>query len=164
MLPSSFFLCIKFKILCRIFFGNAYFNQICCFVLIYILEYSLLNRIPSMTSDNTNYINNPPYALIKDLKQILIPDKIYTTNCLNFIHINIRSLIKNREHLHRIICDLPIQPDVIFVTETKLNSKSNIKFTNINNYKFIHKNSLSCAGGVGIYLKEDLRFIIRQDI
>ena len=117
-----------------------------------------------MTTDNINYINNPPYALIKDLKQILIPDKIYTTNCLNFIHINIRSLIKNRDHLHRIICNLPIQPDVIFVTETKLNSKSNINFTNLNNYKFIHKNSLSCAGGVGIYLKEDLRFTIRQDI
>ena len=113
-------------------------------------------------TDNT--YNNPPYAATEELKQILISDNISPSNCLNFLHVNIRSLIKNIDRLHQLICNLPIEPDIIFVTETKLNCKSNIKFTNINNYTFIHKNSLSCAGGVGIYLKNQLEFTIRQDI
>ena len=117
-----------------------------------------------MNDMTNNTYNNPPYAATEELKQILISDNISPSNCLNFLHVNIRSLIKNIDRLHQLICNLPIEPDIIFVTETKLNCKSNIKFTNINNYTFIHKNSLSCAGGVGIYLKNQLEFTIRQDI
>ena len=44
------------------------------------------------------------------------------------------------------------QPDIIAVTETRLKSWSNLCLIQIHGYQFLNRNSLSLAGGVGIYI------------
>ena len=66
----------------------------------------------------------------------------------------IRSLPKNIDKLTNYIAQLSVKPDIITITETKLNDTlSNINL-NITEYSFMHKNSLSRAGEVALYLKE----------
>ena len=48
-------------------------------------------------------------------------------------------------------------------SETKINS-SNINLVSIENYQFERKDSLSHAGGVGLYLRKDLQYSVRTDI
>ena len=107
--------------------------------------------------------NNAAHTSIEELKQIVLDDKNYL-NRLNFLHVNTRSLIHNIDNLHQLLCKLPKEPDIIFVTETKLNKRSNINFTHLDNYTFINKDSFSNAGGVGLYLKNSLKFEIRKDL
>ena len=56
---------------------------------------------------------------------------------------------------------LPTLPEVIAVTETKLNLKSDLLQTDLENYQFAHKDSTSNAGGVGLYVRNDLNFVIK---
>ena len=48
-------------------------------------------------------------------------------------------------------------------SETKINS-FNINLINIAKYQFEHSDSLSNAGGVGLYVREDLQYVFRTDI
>ena len=54
-------------------------------------------------------------------------------------------------------------PDAIAISETKLNVNSslNLYFTN---YKFIRNDSITFAGGVGLYIKESIKFTLRKDL
>ena len=54
-------------------------------------------------------------------------------------------------------------PDAIAISETKLNPNSslNLKFPN---YKFIRNHSITHAGGVGLYIKESLKFTLRKEL
>ena len=56
---------------------------------------------------------------------------------------------------------LPTLPEVIAVTETKLNLKSDLLQTDLENYQFAHKDSTSNAGGVGLYARNDPNFVIK---
>ena len=58
---------------------------------------------------------------------------------------------------------LPILPEVIAITETK-NNPSNIHLTNIKNYQFSHVDSPTKAGGIGVFVRNDLRYILKADI
>ena len=49
---------------------------------------------------------------------------------------------------------MPIPPDDIAITETKLNS-SIAHLVDITNYYFIHVETKSNAGGVGMYIKKN---------
>lgn len=78
---------------------------------------------------------------------------------LFLVHFNVRSLQKNLDFLVQYLSQLKRQPDVIAITETKLrlnNINSNIY---IDGYNFIHKDSSSQAGGVGLYVKNCIKFI-----
>ena len=44
-------------------------------------------------------------------------------------------------------------PDAIAISETKLNANSFLNL-NFSNYKFIRNDSITLAGGVGLYIKE----------
>ena len=58
---------------------------------------------------------------------------------------------------------LPKLPHIIVITETKLNS-SNLDQAELENYHFEHNNSASNAGGVGVYIKNDLKYLLKSDI
>ena len=76
-------------------------------------------------------------------------------NSLKIIHMNVRSLIKNKNKIESLLLNMPIPPDIIAITETKLNS-SIAHLVDITNYSFIHVESKSNAGGVGMYIKKEL--------
>ena len=61
---------------------------------------------------------------------------------------------KNIDKLTTYIAQLSVKPDIITITETKLNDTLSNVNLNITGYFFMHKNSLSRAGGIALYLKE----------
>ena len=85
------------------------------------------------------------------------------SNGYSVFHCNIRSLEKNLNLLNDILITFKEAPSIIAISETKLknNSATNIS---IPGYQFLSKHSLTSAGGVGIYAKEDIQFSRRQDI
>jgi len=56
-----------------------------------------------------------------------------------------------------------VSPDFIAISETKLKSKccTNIQ---IPNYKFVHVDSLTSAGDVGLNVNKKLQYTFRQDL
>ena len=72
---------------------------------------------------------------------------LLTNNKLMLIYINIKSLQKNKETIEFLFNEMPILPSIIAVFETKINSNSNLMI-DIENYKFVHADSLSKAGRV----------------
>jgi len=57
-----------------------------------------------------------------------------------------------------------ITPDFIAISETKLNNNNNYNDIQLPVYTFVNKNSLTQAGGVGIYVKISLIYKIRSDL
>ena len=88
----------------------------------------------------------------------------HTANDLIILHINTRSLTKNIERLEELICLMKYQPDVIAISETKLNDKSNLNLVQLPGYQFVHDNSMTQAGGVALYVKTRLHFNVRHNI
>ena len=112
---------------------------------------------------NMNNMDQSIYSSIDDIN-IKLQSNINNKNKLYLLHVNIRSLVKNIDGLHSFITSFKIQPDCIAICETKLNSRSCLNLIQLDNYNFVHENSFSNAGGVGIYIKKNLDFIIRKDI
>ena len=54
-------------------------------------------------------------------------------------------------------------PDVTAISKTKLNDNSRQNI-NIPGYTFLNTNSKTAAGGVGLYVSEDLEFVRRRDL
>ena len=82
---------------------------------------------------------------------------------LKIIHMNVRSLTKNKDKIESLLLHMPVPPDIIAITETKLNS-SIAHLVEIKNYSFIHVESKSSAGGVGMYINKKLAYLQRSDI
>ena len=69
---------------------------------------------------------------------------------LFLIHFNVRSLQKNFDKLTNYILQIKKLPDIIAITETKLAKNQIVVNIDIEGYNFIHSDSNSRAGGVGL--------------
>ena len=78
-------------------------------------------------------------------------------NKLILLHLNMRSLQKNYDDLHAFLSDLPCKPHIISISETKIKDKP-LTSISLPGYIFLHKNSVSNAGGVGVYISDLLQF------
>lgn len=98
---------------------------------------------------------------------------------LTMMHFNTRSLTKNFSSFYDIISNLPSDPDIICISETKLNDyisgsddfleDSAPNYTSeieieIPDYTFICNNSKTSAGGSGIYVNNSLMHKNRPDL
>ena len=79
------------------------------------------------------------------------------------LHFNLRSLSKNKDKIDEFLHDFERLPDLVAIVETKLNANSTINIS-IANYCFLHNDSPSQVGGVGIYIKESFKFRIRKQL
>jgi len=79
------------------------------------------------------------------------------------LHCNTRSLGKNISLLHDILQTIKTLPDIIAISETKINENTCANL-NIPGYFFINTNSKTQAGGVGLYLSTELEFTRRRDL
>ena len=75
---------------------------------------------------------------------------------------NIRSLQKNVETLSNYLSQLDKQPDIIALSETKLHEGRVFANINLDGYKFNYVNGLTNAGGVGLYVKEKIKFSVNK--
>ena len=103
-----------------------------------------------------SFVGAPTYQLSK-LTANLNKNDFFT------VHFNTRSLSKNKNKIDDFLIDIERLPDAIAISETKLNANSSLNL-NFSNYKFIRNDSITLAGGVGLYIKESLKFILRKDL
>ena len=83
---------------------------------------------------------------------------------LTIFYTNIRSLSKNLDLLEELLHDWSYLPDILAITETKLSSKSYLPLLKLLGYEFFHNDSITNAGGVGIYIKSGFHYKIRIDL
>ena len=69
---------------------------------------------------------------------------------------------KNLVNVEEIFRNCEVFPDVIGVTETKLNSNS--PQPKIKGYKFENVNFTSSTGGVGIFIANQINYMLREDL
>ena len=72
------------------------------------------------------------------------------------MHCNTRSLGENISLLHDILVTVKSLPDIIAISETKLNEKTSVNL-HIPGYFSVHTDSKTHAGGVGLYISLFLR-------
>ena len=78
-------------------------------------------------------------------------------NSLFMIHFNIRSLQKNFDSFNEALQLLPALPQIICISETKIN-KEPLTNISISNYSFVCANSNTRAGGVGFHLNNSISY------
>ena len=82
-----------------------------------------------------------------------------TADGINFLHINLRS-VNNQENFdkfYEFLTFLPSLPDIVCVSETRLKDDPLINIC-VPKYSFVHANSSTNAGGVGIYVLSKFQF------
>ena len=109
---------------------------------------------------NDNYIESNYYSVKKTGKIFYDASK---QKGFSIFHCNIRSLEKNKSLLHDILSTVKTMPDIIAITESKINENTSANL-NIPGYAFVNVNSKTQAGGVGLYLSNDLKFSRRSDL
>lgn len=78
-------------------------------------------------------------------------------------HCNIRSSQKNFALLEDFIYSLDKRPEILAITETRLNANS-VCNVDLLNYELYHTDSPTSAGGAAIYITKTLKSIARPDI
>ena len=86
-----------------------------------------------------------------------------STKGFSILCCNTRSLPKNLCLLNDILLTVKEMPSVIAISETKL-SDNGIQNISIPGYEFIGQNSKTNAGGTGLYIKDNIKFIRRPDL
>ena len=110
-----------------------------------------------------NLNDNSSKVILTNLKNYVCTDFLNfdsivdVFNSLFMLHFNIRSLPKNLDTFYETLQLLSTLPQIIGVSETKINDTF---FTNISipNYTFLHANSTTRAGGVSLYILSSISF------
>lgn len=86
-------------------------------------------------------------------------------NVFSLAHFNLRSLSKNGEKLHCYLNLLNVEFSAIAISETWVNNNHDTSSFNIPEYDLILNNRESkSGGGVGLYLKSNIKYQIRHDL
>ena len=97
------------------------------------------------------------YANIENCKYYHSDSNIpfaYEKNSLVLLHLNIRSLLKNFDMLNELLASVTFVPELICSSETSL--KHCFINLSIPNYLFVHADSSTAAGGVAVYISNEL--------
>ena len=105
-------------------------------------------------------VRNCEYLSCSDLPQTL-NDEI---DGLTVFHGNVRSFPKNKEKLEELFIGCNKLPDIIALTETKINTKTNMKMLQIPGYTFYKENSKTASGGVGVFVSNSIKPNERADL
>ena len=78
------------------------------------------------------------------------------------IHFNIRSLQKHINELNSVLASFKNQPEIVAISETKIIEGKINRNINLDGYNFIHCDSVTRAGGIGLYIKNTLAYKIHE--
>ena len=104
--------------------------------------------------------NTDEYFCISRLNKLSSNNNI---NNLFTLHFNTRSVPKNHDKIEEFLSELNVLPEIISIFETELNSQSTSN-VNIAQYDFFHNDSPSKAGGIGLYVKNNVKYSARNDV
>ena len=76
------------------------------------------------------------------------------------IHFNIRSLQKYIDELATYLAGFKSQPEIVAISETKLREGNIDRNSDLEGYSFVHSDGKTCAGGVGICIKNTLKYSV----
>ena len=129
---------------------------------LFLHQIPLLNKITDKRTDSIdNFLDKQSlYYSVNKFNKLM---KEKNENNLVTIHFNTRSLPKDKYQIENFLAGMVVLPEVIATTETKLNNK-NKHLTTLDHYEFIHVDSQSQAGGVGFYMRKDLKFNIEKQL
>ena len=80
------------------------------------------------------------------------------------MHMNIRSLNKYKDDLINLLTLNNFNPDLLALSETKLNESNCYTNTSLPGFNFEHIDSPTKAGGVGAYISTDVTYHVRHDL
>ena len=87
------------------------------------------------------------------------------TESFSLLHCNIRSIAANYDKLTELLSELNYPFKIIGLSETKIiKNIGQISNTSLPGYEFISQPTLSQAGGVGLYIRNNTEFHIREDL
>jgi len=124
-----------------------------------------LNLLKSKSATKSKSVYFDPFL---DLKcSYMCPTEINDeflspSSSFSIFHNNIRSLNKNFHKIKEIFQGCSSLPPILALSETKLNETSRIP--PLDGFNFIHSNSTTSCGGVGFYITDTLRYLVRQDL
>ena len=124
---------------------------------------SKLTNMPSlhdfdMDENLIHKVNSDYYDIIT------FPKTMKTKDCFSLFHVNLRSLSAHIDEMQALPTALKLRFDVIGVSETKEQAGGFLKNVTLNGYVLHSQHSSSSAGGVALYVKENLQHMIRDDI
>ena len=108
---------------------------------------------------NKNFSN---YCSLSKLSRLMKATDM--NEALSIYHFNTRSLPKNLDILKELLYSLPKRPDIICVSESKLNETTTDNIEIIGYEKPFYTNSKTAFGGTVIYTANSLNAIERKDI
>ena len=82
-------------------------------------------------------------------------------NELGIIHFNIRSLQKHINEINIFLAGLEKKPEIVAFSETKLREGKANRNVELEGYNFIHRDSITAAGGVGLYILKSLSYSVK---
>ena len=107
---------------------------------------------------NFGYYSTHEFHSNEDIRST-ISDRTFSA-----LHFNIRSLSANFDDFYHMLCDMKYSFSVIALSETKIKAGIDpFLNTNLPGYSFLSQPSMSNAGGVGFYIKDNLSYIKRDD-
>ena len=104
-------------------------------------NYELENDYPEFF-EKCDYVTSDNQTIINKKRQ----DDLF------LMHFNIRSLQKHINELNNIIAGFDDKPKIIAISETKLQEGKIYQNIELDGYQFIHRDSITSAGGVGLYI------------
>ena len=127
-----------------------------------IYNVKLANLEVSDNICNHKYVQNHcNYTSLHSFSKLLKQNK--SEFYLSLIHFNMRSLPKNLHKIEDFLLCSNALPKIIAISETKLNA-SKVCNVNLNNYSFLHNDSITQVGGVGLYVHSNIKYLIRKDL
>ena len=117
------------------------------------------NYVTATISETDNFdLSDKTFPLIfLNIKPCQYTNISSKTNDTIFLHVNICSFLKNYDELYQFVSELRIKSLTICITVTKLKGIPDVNIS-LPGYLFIHENSSTNAGGVGIYISKILCF------
>ena len=129
------------------------------------VDYNLLPRLDiNSATTNIHHLTTSDIDLHMPSNQDIV-DSFQSYDSFSAIHCNVRSLSANHDSLVNMLPELYFPFSLIGLSETKQQiNKDPISNLQIPSYHFVSQPSHSNAGGVGFFIKDNLKYIKREDL
>ena len=129
----------------------------------------VINRFQNLQYSEADEIDNIERCRYLELDEVktMLAKNTPNSSAFTMIQLNIISLGRNIDKLRTMLYALDSSPDIIGVSETRINDHNIVSSDySLNGYTFIYDNSPNNgrAGGAGLYIKNGIDFSVRNDL
>ena len=117
----------------------------------------------SILAHQDNHLKSHCYQSLEDLNNVL---KNKQLGDIFSLHVNARSLTCNFDKIMSLFSKIDIYPDFLLITETRFRDDKvdwQSQLVSHSEYKLLYDNSPSFAGGVAIYIRSSMNFLVKKE-